>query len=243
MKKSVICVGLLMTLLIAVIPGVTAQNPPQVDVVLSANEAGQNEVIYADVYVRSDDTIVGADIGIEVGPCLRVEARENGRYLPTTADENGFVPFEALTENSTRLAANVLGQDTAANPGEYFFRASLRVLCDSGQAEVSISFAQIVNKDLESYKLAEGQIVITNATVTMGPGQPEVATAMIHPTPTEFPTPAAPAEMPGAVSTPTNTQNDNENLNTLFLGIIVALVILVLLLTILLIRRSKAKGA
>jgi hypothetical protein len=240
MKRWFICVGLLLTLLSAVIPGVTAQTPPQVDIVMSANEAGQNQVIYADVYVRSDDTIVGADIGIEVGPCLRVEARENGRYLPTTAEANGFVPFEELTETGTRLAANVLGQDTVAQPGEYFFRASLRVLCDSGQAEVRVSFAQIVNRDLESYKLSEGQIVVTNGTVTMGPGQPEVATAMIYPTSTEFPTPAAVTETPEVVTTPTTTQNNNDNLDTLLIGIIAALVIVVLLLAVLLIRRSKA---
>jgi hypothetical protein len=182
-KLAAIPIGLLVVLT-GILSRVSAQNPQQIEVVLSKTTAAQNEVVYADVYVRSSLTIVGADVGIEVDqPCLKVDGRENGHYLPTTAETNGFVPFEKTTETGTRLAASVLGQQTVADPSQYFFRALLRVVCDKGSANVKVTFAQLVDKQLTSYKLAAGQIASINALLIIsGPPAPTTSAGTVQPT-------------------------------------------------------------
>ncbi len=235
MKRPFFYLSLPIIVLISVVSSVVAQTTSQVEVVMSPATAQQNDVIYAEVYVRSDDPIIGADIGIEVNSdCLRIEGRENGRYLPTSAEENGFVPFDELTETSTRLAANVLGQDITADPTQYFFRASIRVLCDTGDAEVNVSFAQLVKADLESYKLAEQQITTTSGIVTMSPGQ-AVATAAPLPTRTA----TAPIAIPTQPSEQDGTRDDDTGFDPLIVIIGLALIVIVLMVVVVVLRRRK----
>jgi hypothetical protein len=235
MKRPFLYLSLPIIVLISVVSSAVAQTTPQVEVVMNPAAAQQNDVIYADVYVRSDDPIIGADIGIEVNSdCLRIEGRENGRYLPTSAEENGFVPFDELTETGTRLAANVLGQDIVADPTQYFFRASIRVLCDTGDAEVNVSFAQLVKPDLESYKLAEQQIMTTSGIVTMSPGQAAVATAAPLPTRTA----TAPIMVPTQPSEQNDTGDDTGG-NPLIVIAGLVLVVIILAAVVVVLRQRK----
>ena len=229
MKRSIVYI-ILFIFLARMSTTAMAQTPPHVEIVMRQETAGQNDLIHADVYVHSDDPIIAADIGIELtGECLRIEGRETGGYLPTTPEENGFVPYDETTHSSTRLAASVLGQDIFADPGQFFFRVIVRVLCDAGEAEVRISFAQLVKDDLESYKLSEGQIMTTSGTVRMGPGQP-VATAAPLPTRTATAPVGAESVQPNPqVETVDNTVSSWILFVSLVLFILVLLVLIVVL--------------
>ena len=61
---------------------VFAQSAPEISVELVPSRAEKGEIVTANVWVRNGVNVAGADVGIEVDACLKVNGRTQGGYLP-----------------------------------------------------------------------------------------------------------------------------------------------------------------
>jgi hypothetical protein len=168
-----------MTLLLLPVMPLAAQNAtPKVEIVLSSDQAQQGDTIYADVVIRNGQAVAGADIGISTDSCLQVIEREPGNYLPSTGENGGFSPAAELSDSGTRFAASVTNRSRIANGDGTFFRATLKVTCDTGTPTVRVTFAQLaaladpnsVSNELLGYSLEQGNLSVVNGNLTVHQG-------------------------------------------------------------------------
>ena len=180
---------LLIIVLLLLAGGVWAQDLPTVEVALSQNRAQLDDLVTANVYVRSSLDIIGADIEVAVDDaCLRVGDRTIGDYFPTGEGES-FTIYEQKTDSSTRLAMNVLDFDRIPTSGGLFYTVPLRVICDEADVNVDVTYAHLVQRGIIDFKADEGQVNLVNASLTIAsdaqaqPIQPlnEEATAIAAP--------------------------------------------------------------
>ena len=127
-----------------------------------------DDIVTANVYVRTPLEIIGADVEITVDEtCLHVEGRRVGDYFPA-GEGQSFTIHEETTENSTRLAMNVLDFDLIPTSGGLFYSVPLKVICEEAAASVDVTFAHLVQRGVIDFKADEGQINLINATLTIG---------------------------------------------------------------------------
>jgi hypothetical protein len=152
-----------------------AQDLPTVEVTLSQDSARRGDVVTANVFIRTDLEIIGADVEITVDDtCLQIEGREMGDYFPP-GDGESVTIFEETTANSTRLAMNVLNFDHIPTSDGLYFSVPLRVVCDEADAAVDIAIAHLVQRGIIDHKAADGQVNLVNATLAISPTAAVVA--------------------------------------------------------------------
>jgi hypothetical protein len=165
-------------LLLSALPLGAQSASPSVEIVLSTDEAQDGDTIYADVVIHDGQALAGADIGITTGACLRVVDRQPGNYLPSTSENGGFSPFEALTENSTRFAVAVTDRARIASGDGTFYRVAMEVTCDDAEPEVSVTFAELAalaqpgtdSNELLGFSLEQGSISVVSDSLTVRQG-------------------------------------------------------------------------
>ncbi|NND75059.1 MAG: hypothetical protein HKN44_08640 [Ilumatobacter sp.] len=160
-----------------------AQAGPTVTVEVDATEAAPGDTVTASVYIRNGTNIAGADIGVETNSCLRILSQTPGDYLPTAS--GGFVVLNQTTDNSSRFAVAIIDRSALANADGIFFEVEIEVLCDSGNAPIAVSFAELSAyadptaepAELIAYRQEDGTLGTTNADVplvaTGGPAAPD----------------------------------------------------------------------
>ncbi len=160
---------LLSIILLVLTCGAIAQDLPTVEVTLSQSSARRDDVVTANVYIRSNLEIIGADIEITVDEtCLQIEGRDVGDYFPP-GDGESVTIFEETTDNSTRLAMNVLNFDRIPTADGLFYSVPLRVVCDEADVTVDVTFAHLVQRGIIDFKAADGRVDLLNTTLTISP--------------------------------------------------------------------------
>ncbi len=172
--------------LLAGVP-ILAQQAPSVELVTASKEVAIGSSFFVDVMIRNGVAVVGADVGINVsGDCLHIINRESGNYIPTDGKTGGFSPFQELTDTSARLAANTLDRSIIGNGDGVFYRAELEATCETGIEKVEITTAHVIllanpddtsSTEQISYRLNEGQLDVTGASLTFTDNVPIVELA------------------------------------------------------------------
>ncbi len=160
---------------------VLAQSKPTIEIILSQSTAHKGDHVNANVTIRDAVNIGGADIGITVDDkCLRIVKRNDGTFLPTTAESGGFSPFSELHDHDTRFATSITDRSKLGNGTAVFFSVELEVTCDQGIAPVDITFAELsaykdpAAKEVEliAYRLSDKTVNVFNTTLEIdGQGQ------------------------------------------------------------------------
>lgn len=167
MKRLIILLSSIV-LIAVLVSTAAAQAIPGLDVLLDPAQAHANDLVYASVFVRGGVNIAGADVELTTDdPCLRFEGLEPGSYLPTEG-ETGYTVYRVASENSARLAANVLGRQNVASGDGVFFRVPIRVLCEDSDISVTVAQAHLVNDQLQEFKMSDGLLNVTHATLAIG---------------------------------------------------------------------------
>ncbi|MBZ0292134.1 MAG: hypothetical protein K8L99_06150 [Anaerolineae bacterium] len=168
MTKRLTILILSILFIFAVASIAAAQSIPTLDVSLEPTQAQANDIVYANVVVHNGVNIAGADVELTTSdPCLRFEGLEPGNYLPT-GGETGYTVHKSSSDNSARLAANVLGRENVSNGDGIFFRVPMRVLCEQDSVSVNITQAHLVDDQLQEFKLSDGALNVTNAILAIG---------------------------------------------------------------------------
>ena len=242
--KNLTIVVLLVSLL-SVATGVLAQSSPTVEIILSQATAQPCDIITADVMVRNAVNIGGTDVGITVDECLKIVERQSGDFLPTKAEDGGFSPFSELNEHDTRLAAAIIDRTKLANGDGVFFRVQLEVLCEVGEAPLSVSFAEFsayvdptaAEIELTGYTLGAGSVNTVDAQLTIAPAAQvtEVPTDVVSAT-------ATPTVSTDATPVPiTETQAPQSNQTLLIIVIVLVMVTLIGLILFALARYRRRR--
>jgi hypothetical protein len=241
MKMLTASVLLLLSALAASI--VSAQSAPTIEVILSQPSAARGDVVGAEVVIRGGDQIGGIDIGIAVDEtCLRIIDRQPGGYLPTTEGAGASSPFAVLNEHDTRYAAALTDRTKHVSGDGVFYRVSLEVICDLGEAPLTVTYAKVSSYidpdaeiiDIVSFDLAEGTLSVIGTTLSVIPASEVTVVPTLTSIPTQIATRAI-AE-PTAAVTPDTTLNNTLVLLVMVLG---SLVLALLATVFILLRRKK----
>lgn len=186
---------------------VLAQSKPTIEIILSQPTAHKGDLITANIIVRDAVNIGGADIGITVdNNCLRIVKRNDGTFLPTTAESGGFSPFSELHDHDTRFATSITDRSKLGNGTAVFFSVELEVTCDQGIAPLDITFVELsaykdpTAKEVEliAYRLSDKTVSVFNTTLEIdAQGQvtgstPQGQTVTVAPTASQGETAATP---------------------------------------------------
>ena len=132
----------------------------------------------AHVIVTNVRNVAGADIGIEVGECLRIIGRNQGPFLPN-ASNGGFTIFSQLRDHETRLAVALLDQSKVTSSDGVFYSVEMNVLCEAGSADVAISHAELSaydnngpNRTLIAYRNSDNTLGTATEQVIIDPSAP-----------------------------------------------------------------------
>ncbi|MBW4437249.1 MAG: hypothetical protein KME04_08950 [Pleurocapsa minor GSE-CHR-MK-17-07R] len=206
-SKRIVAIALIF---MGIIVPALAQSGPTVEIVLSQPMAQIGDTVTADVFVRGAVNMAGTDIGISVDPlCLSVLERQTGTFLPIESEQGGFSIFSELNEHDTRLAAALLQGGPIANGDGLFFRAVLKVTCETGIAPLTVTFAEltgIVDPSVEdnvyvTYRLDGGTVVAVNTQLVIGGQSAAAVTADAPDQSSATPSAVAPAETSAQVQT------------------------------------------
>lgn len=213
-NRNIYC---LVVLLLLCATGARAQDIPTIEVILSQNTARVDDIVTANVYVRTPLEIIGADVEITVDEtCLLIEDRNVGDYFPT-GEGQSFTIHEETTENSTRLAMNVLDFNLIPIADGLFYSVPLKVICEEAEASVDVTFAHLVQRGVIDFKADEGQINLINATLTIDSGTQAISTQSVEEEQ------AATTASTTATATAAPTQDTSNN--SLLIGALVVVVV------------------
>lgn len=200
------------------------QGKPTVEVTLSQNSARRDTVVMANVYVHSTLEIIGADVEITADDtCLQIEERVVGDYFPTEEGDSVII-FEETTDNSVRLAMNVLNFDRIPTSDGLFYSVPLRVTCDKADAQVDITFAHLVQRGIIDYKAADGQLNVIDAHLEISPDAPDAVQSADNAA-----EPAEPMNLDDAAAAETDSEQTVEGSSSIDTVLIVALIVLALI--------------
>ncbi len=229
-------------------------NQPTVEIIVSRPTASQGDIISADVYIRDAVDMGGAEVGIRLDEeCLRILDYEPGDFLPTTADEGGFIaPGGAIRDHEMQIEVGIFDRSKRATGDGILFRINLLVTCERGTAPLEVTIAELTAYrdpeaavvEVDTYTLGKGNVTIVNAEVEIveATAAPPTATPTATYTPTPTITPTATRTPTPAPTRPPAPEKPRDPIVSVFIAPIGCVALFLLGTVFLVVRRLGREG-